>query len=177
MDRLEKAIQPENVLETDHYETMKTIVEVCKTSGVNFALLCTHTVDMAMTMLENESIIVHKGTYKDGGYFKLSEEHRGFVGERAEEICIAKRLLLLSSDKKFAASKQELRNDLVKGKDNYPRTVSGLIKYLKFHRLHTSMNVSTPLTTGKKQLETAFATNGERTTSENANQRNKLCRM
>ena len=39
LDRLGKDIQPETVLETDHYETMKTIVEVYKASGVNFALL------------------------------------------------------------------------------------------------------------------------------------------
>ena len=36
LDALSKSIQPENVLETDHYETVKIMVEVCKASGVNF---------------------------------------------------------------------------------------------------------------------------------------------
>ena len=45
---LGKSIQPENVLEADHYKTVKTMVEVSKASGMNFAPLCTHTVDMAV---------------------------------------------------------------------------------------------------------------------------------
>ena len=90
---------------------------------------------MVMMMLRKEGIIVYKGNYKDGGYFQLREEHRELVDERAEDICIATRLLSLSSNKKFAASKQELHEDLVKGKNNYPRTLSGVLKYLKLHTL------------------------------------------
>ena len=54
LDILDKAIQQENILESDHYEMIKTMVEVCKASGVNFALLFTHTVDMAVNILNNE---------------------------------------------------------------------------------------------------------------------------
>ena len=116
LDKLGKAIQPQDVIESDHYESIKTIVEVCKASGINFPLLCTHTVDMVMATLSADGTIVHQGKYKDGGYFKLTEDHRDLVNEKAEEIFIATRLLSLSLNKKFGASKQELRNDLVKGK-------------------------------------------------------------
>ena len=57
LDSLDKAIQPENILEADHYEMMKTMVEVCKASGVDYSLLFTHTVDMAVNMLNNEGEI------------------------------------------------------------------------------------------------------------------------
>ena len=36
IDVLRKSIQPENVLEADHYETVNTMIEVFKASGVNF---------------------------------------------------------------------------------------------------------------------------------------------
>ena len=109
-----KAIQPENALETDHCETIKTIVEVCKTSGVNFALMCTHTVDMAISTLAKEGLISKRGKFKDRTYFDLNDAERELVNNKTEEICIATRLLSLSSNKKFSTSKQELRNDLVK---------------------------------------------------------------
>ena len=103
LDSLGKAIQPENVLEADHYELVKTMVEVCKASGVNFALLCTHTVDMAVNMLHNEGEISLTGKYKDGIYLQVNDDERELVNDRAEEICIATRLLSLSSNKKFSA--------------------------------------------------------------------------
>jgi len=132
LDKLGKAIPPATVLESNHYESIKTIVEVYKASGVNFAMLCTHIVDMAMTSLVKErSITVSStGKFKNGDYFTLSNDHRDLVNEKAEEICIATRLLHLSSNKKLFASKKELCNDLVKGKDNYPRTVAGVMKFL-----------------------------------------------
>ena len=39
MDRLGRARQPEDVQEANHYDTFKTIVEVCKASGIDFALM------------------------------------------------------------------------------------------------------------------------------------------
>lgn len=48
LDKLGKQIQPENISETQHYVSIKTTIEVCKANRVNFSLLCTHTVDMAM---------------------------------------------------------------------------------------------------------------------------------
>ena len=95
------------MLEADHYELVKTMVEVCKTSGVIFALLCTHTVDMVVNMLHNEGEISLTGKYKDGIYLKLNDDERELVNDRAEEICIATRLLSPSSNKKFSASKQD----------------------------------------------------------------------
>ena len=181
MDKLCKCTQPDHSTETDHYETIKTIVEVCKASGVNFSLLCTHTVDMAMsTLIKGGSITVTgSGKFKDGDYFKLTDDHRELVDDKAEEIMIATRLLSLSSNKRFAAIKQELRNDLVKGKDNYPRTVPGVLKFLQFHSLHTNaeepQNVS-----GKhrKQFETAFVTDGgNETDGKVEKQKSKPCGM
>ena len=106
------------------------MVDVYKASGVNFALLFTHTVVMVVNMLHNEGEISLTGKYKNCVYLKLNDNERELVNDRAEESCIATRLLSLSSNKKFSTSKQELRNDLVKGKDNHPRTVAGVLKYL-----------------------------------------------
>ena len=88
------------MLEADYYELVKTVIEVRKVSGVNFALLCTNTVDMAMEKLHDEGVLTNKlKSYKDGGYFVLDEDKRNAVNERADEICIATRLLSLSSKK------------------------------------------------------------------------------
>ena len=81
------------------------MLEICKESGVNFVLMCTHTVDMAMKTLSKEKCITHPGKYMDGGYYKLSVEDRELVDKKAEEICITARLLSLSSNKKFSGSK------------------------------------------------------------------------
>ena len=40
--------------ESDHYEKVKTVIEVCKASGVNFPILCTNTVGMAMKGLRDD---------------------------------------------------------------------------------------------------------------------------
>ena len=128
LDTLGKAIQLDKVFEADHYETVKTMVEVCKASGVNFPMLCIHTVNMAMNMLHTEGEIFQTGKYKDSVYFRLNENKIDLVNDRVDEIYIATKLLSLSSNKKVAASKQELRNYLIKGKDNYPRTVIGVLK-------------------------------------------------
>lgn len=90
---------------------------------------------MAMKELYSDNESSKTGKYKEGIYFTLSDGKRDLVNSRAEEICIATCLLLLASNKKFGASKQELHNDLVKGKDNYPRTVAGVLKYLQPHTL------------------------------------------
>lgn len=173
LNKLGKAIQPENVLETDHYETIKTIVEVCKASGVNFALMCTHTVDMVISTLAKEGLISKGGKFKDGTYFDLDNAERELVNDKAEETCIATRLLSLSSNKKFSASKQELRNDLVKGKGNYPRTVSGVLKYLHFHSLRDNMEAEVPVQSSRKHLETVFVTEYNHKTSDSAHNQKK----
>ena len=178
MDALVKTIQPEHAMELYHYETVKVLVRVCKVSDVNFPMLYTHTVDMAMAMktLHSEGETTSRGNYKDGSYFKLPNNERELVDERAEEICIATRLLSLSSNKKFSASKQELCNDLVQGKDNYPRTVTGVLKYLRFHSLSAGTVSINQHASNTKQLETAFVTEGDDAT-EDKNQKNKTCRI
>jgi len=50
-------------------------------------------------------------------YFDMSEVERKLVDNMAEEICLSTRFLSLSSNKLHGASKQELKNDLVKGDD------------------------------------------------------------
>ena len=122
--------------------------------------MCTYTVNMAMTTLATEGLVSKRGKYKDGTYYNLSDIERELVIDKAEEICIATRLLSLSFNNKFSTSKQELRNDLVKGKDNYPRTVSGLLKYLHFHSLQGNIDGAVPVQTNKKHLEMAFVTEG-----------------
>ena len=81
------------------------MVEVCKASGVNFALMCTYTVDMAMEELYNDRLITKSGKYSDGVYFQLNSDEQKLVNDKAEEICITTRLLSLAADKKFSASK------------------------------------------------------------------------
>ena len=152
IDKLGKSYQPEHMVESEYYENMKTMVEVCKASGVNFALMCTHTVDMAITELHDANEISAGGKWKDGAYFTLTSAESDKVNERAEEICLSTRFLSLSSDKIFSASKQELKNDLVKGRNNYPKTIPVVLNFLQFHKLTrtTSIQGKTP------QLETAF---------------------
>ena len=99
------------------------------------------------------------------------------MNDRAEEIYIATRLLSLSSNKKFLASRQELRNDLFKGKDNYPRTVAGVFKYLQFHSLHANTLNTTLSLSNKKQLETAFVTDGDQSCNDDKRQKSKTCRL
>ena len=120
LDKLGKAIPPETIMEAEHYGALKTVVELYKTSGVNFALLCTRTVDTAMEELYADGEISKVVKYKEVVYFILSNAERKLVNARAEEICISTRLLSLSSNNKFAASKQELRNNLVKGEKTTP---------------------------------------------------------
>ena len=55
--KLGKLKQPEHVHEVKHYETFRSVVEMCKASSINFVLMCTHTVDMEMTTLATESLI------------------------------------------------------------------------------------------------------------------------
>ena len=62
---------------------------------MNYALPCTHIVNMAVNMLHAEGEISQKGKYKDGVYFKLNENERDIVNDRVEEIYIVTRLLSL----------------------------------------------------------------------------------
>lgn len=82
-------------------------------------------------------------------------------------MCIATRLLSLLSNKKFAASKQQLWNNLDKGVDNQPRTVAGVLKHLKFHSVYANtLNASPTLSGNRGQFEAAFVTGGDQTPGE-----------
>lgn len=91
------------------------------------------------------------------------DDHRELVNEKVEEICITTRLLSLSSNKKFGASKQEFRNDLVKEKDNYPHTASNVLKFLHFHSLQADKDIGNFQDMDKHQYEKAFVTDGNKT--------------
>ena len=73
LDKLTALVQPETVHEVKHYETYKSVIEMCKASKVNFALLCTDNIDMSMNTLRNEGKITTTGTYANGDYFKLTD--------------------------------------------------------------------------------------------------------
>lgn len=47
-DALDKLGKPDEMSDSEQFEKVKTVIEVCKVSGVNFPLLCTHTIDIAI---------------------------------------------------------------------------------------------------------------------------------
>ena len=135
IDRLGKTYQPEHVHETRYHDLFKTLIQVCKANNINFALMCTTNIDMAMKQLHSDGKISTSGTFKDGNYFLLSKDDRQLVDDMAEEICLSTRFLSLASDRLHSASKQELKNNLVKGINNYPKTLSATLSFLQYHEL------------------------------------------
>ena len=137
LDRLSKTTQHEETLESEHYKKFKTVVEVCKASGINFSVMCSVNVYMVMTSLHKSGIIDNAdfGTYKDWSYFALDPSVRKQVDEKEEESCLATRFLSLLSDKLHRQSKQELKNDLIKGDDKYPRNIAAALNFLQYHSL------------------------------------------
>ena len=108
---------------------------MCKTSSINFALICTVNVDMAMKEQEKNSKIKRSGTFDDGTYFEIDDADRTLVNKMTKEICLSIRFLLLSSDVVHSESKQELVNDMVKGEDTYPRTMASTLRFIQYHNL------------------------------------------
>ena len=53
----------------------------------------------------------------------------------SEEICLSTRFLSLASNKLYSVSKQELKNELIKGDENYPRTITSTITFIQYHTL------------------------------------------
>ena len=156
VDKLIELKQPEHVHEVKHYESFKSIVELCKASGINFAVMCSANTNVAIKTLHATGKISRSGTYEDGAYFKLTDVERKAVDMVAEESCLATLFLSLASDKLHANSKQELRNDMVKGEDKYPRTIASTLRFLQYHNLRGKP--ITPPTGKLKKLrsETAF---------------------
>ena len=77
-------MQPDTVHDVKHYETYKSIVAICKASKVNFALLCSENIDMALTKLRDDGKVTTTGLYKDGTYFNLTNVERILVDRMAE---------------------------------------------------------------------------------------------
>ena len=69
-DKLGDLAQPDHVHEVKHYDTFSSFFKMCKTSSINFALICTVNVDMAMKELEKKSKIKKRGTIDDGNLFQ-----------------------------------------------------------------------------------------------------------
>ena len=75
MDQLCKK-QPDDSPETKDQENFKTIIEVCKASGINFSVICCANIDMDFKALQDSNQISSGGTYKGGDYFKLDNATR-----------------------------------------------------------------------------------------------------
>ena len=69
LDKMCRLVQTKETAEVTHCERFRSMVEVCKASSINFALLCTANVDMAMEALHEKGKISMKGSFKDGTYF------------------------------------------------------------------------------------------------------------
>ena len=122
--------QPDNDPETKHHEKFKTIIEVFKTSGINFSVMSFANIDMSFTSLHNSNQIQSRSIYKVGDYFKLGDVTRKLVDNKSKEICLSTCFISLSFNKFHYRSKQELVNNMIKGVDNYPRDISSVLSFL-----------------------------------------------
>ena len=138
MDKLCTLIQPKGTSEVKHCDKFRSVVEVCKASGVNFALLCTANIDIAIKHLHSNGKISKSGKYSNGVYFNITDNERKLVDKMAEEICLSTRFLALSCDAVHYKSKQELKNDMVKGDNKYPRTMASTLHFLQYHSLRNN---------------------------------------
>lgn len=123
--------------------------------------MCLANVDMAITTLYASGEISKKDTYKDETYFVLKSDKRKLVDNHAKEICLATRFLSLSSNKLHSQCKQELKNDIVKGDDKYPRSVTATLSFFQHHILCGHSSSTRPLKGSADLTETAFAQEGE----------------
>jgi len=64
LDKLTSLEQPKTIHEVKHYETFKSVVEMCKASKVNFATMCTENIDTSLVALRKDSKITTTGLYK-----------------------------------------------------------------------------------------------------------------
>ena len=115
----------------NYHETFKTIVELCKVSGINFVVMCSANANMAIIILHREGKVSKVETYMEETYFTLSADERKAVDDMVEKIFLSTRFLSLSSEKLHGFRKQELKNYLTKGDDKYPRTISDTINFLQ----------------------------------------------
>ena len=106
--------------EIKHYDTFRSVVEMCKASGVDLSLLCTANIDMAMKDLFVKSKINLNGSFKYGVYLKLNDDGQALVNKTTEEFFLSITFLLLASNNIYSGSKHELVNDMVQGEDKLP---------------------------------------------------------
>ena len=78
------------------------------------------------------------GTFQDEAYFELPANEKDFGDKVVEEVCILTRFLSLSCNKIHSRSKQELRNNMVKGGNKYPQIIVSTLHFLQYHTLCNS---------------------------------------
>ena len=85
MDKLTRVVQPEDVHEVKHYETFKSVIEMCKASKISFALMYIENINEAMDTLYLSGEIPDgmKGSFDDGKYLDLTKEQREVVNKTA----------------------------------------------------------------------------------------------
>ena len=59
IDKLSAMKQPDDVHEVKHYESFRSVTDMCKASTVNFALMCTANVDLAITTIKKYQPLEH----------------------------------------------------------------------------------------------------------------------
>ena len=106
LDILCNLVQAKEVTEVVYPERFHSIVEVCKASCVNFAILCTSNVDIMIESLHSKGKITKTGKYKDEVYSTLTKEERALVDKTVENFCLETRFLLLAADNLHYKSKQ-----------------------------------------------------------------------
>ena len=110
--------------------------------------MCSAKIGMALKALHNSNHIPSVGTYKGGDYSKLDNATRQLVDEKAEVIWLATRFLSLSSNNLHCHSKQDIKRNMIKGGDNYPRNIVSVLSFLHHHSLpgngHQDHNGITP---------------------------------
>ena len=66
----------------------------------------------------------------------MEDDNRKLVDDKADNMCLVKCFLSVSSNKLHYHSKQELKNDMIKGDDNYPRDIASVLSFLQYRDLH-----------------------------------------
>ena len=90
---------------------------------------------MSMEKLHTNGVISQKEKLFDGVYFNLKDKERKTIDDTAKEIYLQTRSLSLPSNKMHYESKHEFKNDNIKGKDDYPRTIAGVLHFLYDHSM------------------------------------------
>ena len=105
LNKLAYMKQHDDTHEIKQYESFRSVIEMCETSSIIFAVMCSANINMSMKILKREGKITESGTYEDGTYFKLTDDHRTLVDKMVEEIYLSTRFLPLASNKLHSASK------------------------------------------------------------------------